>query len=49
MSHNHELVLAFIDLEKACDSVPHSNLWKFMPDMGINGTILNVLKEYYTE
>ena len=34
MSHNHEIFLAFIDLEKAYDSVPHSNLWKFMADMG---------------
>ena len=41
--------LAFIDLEKAYDSVPHSNLWKFMADIGINGTILHILKEYYTE
>ena len=49
MSHNHELFLAFIDLEKAYDSVPHSNLWKFMTDMGINGRILNILKEYYTD
>ena len=47
MSHNHELFMVFIDFEKAYDSVPHSNLWKFMADMEINGTILNILKEYY--
>ena len=36
--------LAFIDLEITYDSVPHSNLWKFMTDMEINGTILKILK-----
>ena len=41
--------LAFIDIEKTYDSEPHSNLWKFMANMGINGTILNILKEYYTD
>ena len=40
MSHNHDIFLAFIDLEKVYDSVPHSNLWKCMADMEINGTIL---------
>ena len=44
ISHNHAIFLAFIDLEKAYDSVPHSNLWKFMVDMGINGTILRILE-----
>ena len=38
-----------IDLEKAYDSVSHSNLWEFMVDMEINGTILKILKEYYTD
>ena len=42
-------VLAFIDLENAYDSVPHSNLWKFMADMEINGRILKILKEFYTD
>ena len=42
MSHNHELFLAFIDLEKAYDSVPYSNLWKFMADM-------EIFKEYFTD
>ena len=50
-SVNHELVLAFIVLEKAYDSVglPHSNQWKCMADMDINGVILRMLKEYYTD
>ena len=30
ISHNYELCLAFIDLKKAYDSVPRSNLWKFV-------------------
>ena len=44
MSHNHEIFLAFIDSEKAYDSVSRSNLWKFMADMVINGSILEILK-----
>ena len=44
MSNNNELFLAFIDLEKVHDSVSHSNLWKFMADMEINGTILRIFK-----
>ena len=35
-----EKQLAFIDLEKAHDSVPRSNLWKFMADIEINKTTL---------
>ena len=49
ISHNHELFLAFIDWEKVYDSVPYSNLWKSMTDMEINGTILKILKEYYSD
>ena len=43
MSHNHELFLAFIDLEKAYDSVPHSNLWKVMADRDKWNNIKRVL------
>ena len=42
-------LFAFIDLEKAYDSVPCSNLWNSMTDTEINGTILKILKEYYTD
>ena len=46
ISNNHEPFLAFVDLEKAYDSVAHSNLWKSMVDIEINERIVKALKDY---
>ena len=43
INHKDKLSLAFVDLEKAYDSVLHSSLWKFMAVMEINGKVLKIL------
>ena len=45
---NIPLCLAFIDYEKAFDSIEHWAIFKALRNIGINETYLNILKDMYT-
>jgi hypothetical protein len=38
------LHLLFVDLEKACDSVPLKNLWKALDHYNISNSIIRAIK-----
>lgn len=44
-----ETHLAFIDLEKAYDSVPRSRLWQTLKQQNVDSRIINIIKELYTD
>lgn len=44
---NKDLYLAFVDLEKAYDSVPRSKLWSVLAEYGVNGKLLEAIKSLY--
>ena len=39
--------MAFVDLEKAYDSLPRSKLWSVLPEYGVNGKLLDAIKSLY--
>lgn len=49
LSQNLRLPCAFIDLQKAFDSVYRNALWFKLYDMGLDGKILRIFKAMYTE
>ncbi|KAH7978414.1 hypothetical protein HPB49_005476 [Dermacentor silvarum] len=42
------LYLAFLDMEKAYDSVPHSRLWQKLQGIGLESKGIDLLKDLYT-
>ena len=46
---NIPLCLAFIDYEKAFDSIEHWAIFEALRDIGIHETYVNILKDIYTE
>ena len=46
---NIPLCLAFIDYEKAFDSIEHWAIFEALKDIGIHETYVNILKDIYTE
>jgi len=44
---NQPLHLLFVDLEKACDSVPLKNLWKTLELYNISNSIIRAIKRFY--
>lgn len=46
---DRETHLAFIDLEKAYDSVPRNKLWKILTEIGLNKTLIRIMQLMYKE
>ena len=46
---NGALFVCFVDFKKAFDSVIRILLWKRLASLGINGKMLEVIKEIYRE
>ena len=46
--YNVPLYMAFIDYKKAFDSVRHTDLWAVLRKMGVNGSVVNILKNLYS-
>jgi hypothetical protein len=46
---NIPLCLAFIDYEKAFDSIEHWAIFEALKDIGIHETYVNILKDIYTK
>ena len=46
---NVPLFLAFIDFKKAFDSVQHLKLWAVLEKMGVNNTVVSLLRKLYSE
>jgi len=47
MAVDQRLHLLFVDLEKACDSVPLKNLWKALEHYNISSSIIRAIKRLY--
>ena len=45
--HGESLYVLFINLRKACDSVPRQALWKVLEKYGIPAKMLNVVKSFH--
>ncbi|KAF2890516.1 hypothetical protein ILUMI_15657 [Ignelater luminosus] len=46
---NKNMHIAFIDVRKACDSVPRAEIWKAMQDMGIKRNLIQAIKNLYNQ
>ena len=49
VQHNRETHIALIDLEKAYDSVPISQLWKELEHLNINANLIAATRRYYQQ
>jgi hypothetical protein len=49
LAANKRLYCAFVDYEKAFDTVKHALLWKKLLAVGINGKILSTIKDLYSK
>lgn len=49
VQRNRETHIAMIDLEKAYDSVPLSELWGSLTQLKISDTLINATRKYYTK
>ena len=45
----HNLVVAFMDLKKACDTVNRAKLWQIQERLGYGGNTLQVIKAMYLD
>lgn len=48
LTEHKQIAAVFIDVKKAFDSVPHNHLLKSLHSIGIQGRLLNWLKDYLT-
>ena len=46
---NRKLCIAYIDYEKAFDSIEHNVIFKALRNIGINETYINIIEDIYTE
>ena len=46
---NLPLCIAYIDYEKAFDSVEHAIIFKALRNIGINETYINIIEDIYTD
>uniref|UniRef100_A0A8D9ADY8 Craniofacial development protein 2 n=1 Tax=Cacopsylla melanoneura TaxID=428564 RepID=A0A8D9ADY8_9HEMI len=49
MEYQTPLYLAFIDFEKAFDSIQRTVIWKVLKDYGVPAKLVNIVKETYDE
>lgn len=47
MQEKKRIYAAFIDLEKAFDTIPREKLWKMLEERGVNGKTLRIIKTIY--
>ena len=49
VSEKHQLLLCFIDYEKAFDCVDHNKLWKILNEMGVPDHLTCLLRNLYAD
>ena len=47
MEYNNSLQLAFVDFEKAFDSINRTALWKILENYGIPNKFINIIQQLY--
>lgn len=44
-----QLYLAFLDMEKVYDSIPHQKLWDKLGEIHVGAKFIDIIKELYTD
>ena len=45
--HNTKIFFVFVDLKKACDSVPHDCLWLVLQRLGVPAKLINIIRAFH--